>query len=97
MEDRKRHLQEEIDRILEKIGPDVSERVGWFLTAREQDRKPDVEDMPPELKVDYANLFHKKAEIEAVKYLAANSEDVRAFHQSQETAFIVLRNLFRGR
>lgn len=96
MEDRKRQLQEEIGHIVEKIGPGVSNRVGRFLTTREQEWEPDVEDMSDELKADYADLFHKKAEIEALEYFAANSDDARAFHQGRESAFLALRNLFRA-
>lgn len=50
---------------------EVADRVGQFLTALQQGTEADVENIPPELRKDHALLFHKKAEIEDLKSLAA--------------------------
>ncbi len=94
MEHRRQQAQEEIDQLMEKVGPDITDRVGRFLTAREQGEEPDVETMPAELRRDYARIFRLKAEIEGLKSSEATSEYSHEFHALAAKAFLAMGDLF---
>lgn len=88
-------MQEEINAIEDKIGPAVTNRAGQFVTAKELGKNPDIENMPRELRENYANIFCRKAEVEDIEAQKAPNKDARDSHKRRAESFRTLRNLFK--
>lgn len=98
MEHRAEQLREEIDRLMENIGPDLTSRVGQYQTEKQQhDTEPELAAVPPELRKDYARVFHLKAEIEDLKALGAQADYAHQFHAQAAEAFRNLRDRFEAK
>ena len=84
MEHRAQQAQEEIDSLMQRLGPDLSLRIGQFLTEREQrEAEPEIATIPAELRKDYARVYELKAEIEDLKSAGARS-DIQQFEDLRE-------------